>query len=203
MAFIGIGKPAWARPELERLAAAVPDNPVYPYWLARVDYDEHKYDASIARLRAVTKAVPQFARAWDNLGLSLEATGKLDEAVAVYRQAVELNREQKTHSPWPPLNLATLLTKMGDVAGAEPLLREAILYEPGLGEAHYRLGVNLKKQNRGRDAVSELKKATELDPNATEPLYALGQLYREQGDEAAATQAFEKFRELKKKQRGS
>lgn len=203
MAYIGVGKGAWARPELDRLAAADPQNTLYPYWLARIDYDEHLYDAAIARLQFVTKSNPGFVRGWDNLGLSLEGIGKLEQAVASYKEAVRLNRDQTPRSAWPPLNMGALLTKMGDLKTAEELLREAVGYDPKIGEAHYRLGLNLHKQNREDEAAGELRRATELDPSATEPLYVLGQIYRSQGNSAAADQAFERFKELKKKRRGS
>jgi tetratricopeptide (TPR) repeat protein len=203
MAYIGIGKGAWARPELDRLAAADPRNTLYPYWLARIDYDEHMYDAAIARLEVVTKSSPTFFRGWDNLGLAYEGIGKLEAAVASYKEAVRLNRDQSPHSVWPPLNLGSLLTKMGDLKAAEELLREAVGYDPKLGEAHYRLGSNLHKQGREDDAVTELRRAAELDPSATEPLYLLGQIYRVQGKPAEADQVFERFKELKKKRRGT
>ncbi len=203
MAYIGIGKGVWARPELERLAAADPPNTLYPYWLSRIDFDEHLYDAAIARLQVVTKSNPGFVRGWDNLGLSLEGVGKLEEALASYREAVRLNRDHRPHSPWPPLNLGSLLTKMGDLKAAEELLREAVGHDPKLAEAHYRLGANLHKQGKEDDAATELRRAAELDPSATEPLYILGQIYRNQGKTAAADQVFERFKELKKKRRGT
>jgi tetratricopeptide (TPR) repeat protein len=203
MAYLGFNRGAWARPEFEKLAAADPLNPLYPYWLARIDFDEHKYDSAIERLEAVTKANPGFMRAWDNLGLSLEGAGRLSEAVSSYRRAIRLDRDQTAPSPWPLLNLGTLLTKMGELTEAEALLREAAGYQTTLAEAHYRLGVNLQKQNRAQDAIVELRQACTLDPNATEPLYALGQLYRKQGDEKAAAEIFERFRALKKIKRGT
>jgi tetratricopeptide (TPR) repeat protein len=198
MAYLGIGRGSWARLELEKL----PKRPPYEYWLARIDYDEHKYQQAIGRLRAVTAADPASMRAWDNLGLSLEGAGEIDGAVASYREAIRLDREQNLHSPWPPLNLATLLTKTGELKEAEELIREALRYESGLAEAHYRLGVNLRKQGRTEPAIAELRLAIELNPAAAEPLYALGQTLHEQGDEAAATEFFSRFKELKKKQRG-
>jgi tetratricopeptide (TPR) repeat protein len=201
LAYLGIGKGAWARPELARLEEADQRNPLYPYWLARIDFDEHKYDAAVRRLRALTAQQPEFARAWDNLGLALEGLGQLSEAVSSYRVAVRLNREQKSNSPWPPLNLGTLLTRMGELKEAETLIREALHDEPGLAEAHYRLGVNLHKQGEEQAAIAALQQATKLDPSKSEPLYTLGQIYREQGNVTAAARTFERFRELKKRQR--
>ncbi|HVX66913.1 MAG TPA: tetratricopeptide repeat protein, partial [Bryobacteraceae bacterium] len=99
--------------------------------------------------------------------------------------------------------LGTLLNKMAEFKEAEGLLREAVGYEPGLAEAHYRLGVNLQRQERDKEAIAELSQACTLDPQATEPLYALGQLYRKQGDEKAAAEVFERFRAVKKIKRGT
>lgn len=202
MAYVGMGKGEWARPELTRLAAGAPHNPLYPYWLARIDYDQRNYAQACERLRAIVKANPTYARAWDYLGLALEGDGKLDEAVTSYQQAVRLNREQKPESAWPPLNYGTLLTRMDRLKDAEPLLREAANLEPKLGEARYRLGLNLHKQQRDDEAIVEFQRAVEADPTAPEPLYALGQIYRARGDAKAADEAFAKFRELKKVKRG-
>ncbi|HEX8986289.1 MAG TPA: tetratricopeptide repeat protein [Bryobacteraceae bacterium] len=203
MAYLGFQRGAWARPELDKLAQAEPQNVLYPYWLARIDFDEHKYDSAIERLQWVTKAKPDFMRAWDNLGLSQEGAGRLAEAVASYRRAILLDRKQNPRSPWPLLNLGTLLTKMGEFKEAEALLREAVGCQDTLAEAHYRLGANLLRQSREKEAIVELRHSCDLDPEATEPLYALGQLYRKQGDEKSAATMFERFRVLKKKKRGA
>lgn len=202
MAYIGIGKGDWARPELARLAAESPQSPLYPYWLARVDYDQRNYAAAVDRLRGIVKTSPAYMKAWDVLGLSLEGDGKLDEAIASYKEAVRRNREQKPQSAWPSLNLGTLLTKMERLKEGEEMLREAIALEPKLGEARYRLGLNLHKQNKDDAAVAEYQRSIELDRNAPEPLYALGQIYRSRGDAKAAEEAFARFKELKAVKRG-
>ncbi len=202
MAYLGIGKGDWARPELTRLAAGSPQSPLYPYWLARVDYDQRNYAAAVERLRGIVKTSPGYTKAWDVLGLSLEGDGKLEEAIASYKEAVRLNRQQKPQSAWPALNLGTLLTKMERLKEGEDMLREAIALEPQLGEARYRLGLNLHKQNKDDEAVAEYRRAIEFDRNAPEPLYALGQIYRARGEAKAADEAFARFKELKAVKRG-
>lgn len=203
MAFVGMGKEKWARAELEWLNTAEPTNSLYSYWLARLDYDERNYDAAVEKLRGVTAAEPGFMRAWDNLGLSLEGAGHLDQALASYQVAVRLNRAQNVPSAWPPLNMGTLLTKMGRLPDAEECLREAIRYDTKSAKAHYRLGLNLHQQNRDKEAIAELRQASELDSADPEPLYSLGRIYESQGDTKAAADVFRRFELLKKKQRGS
>lgn len=202
MAYIGMGKGEWARPELTRLGGESPKSPLFPYWLSRIDYDQRNYAAAIERLRGVVKANPEYTKAWENLGLALEGDGKLEDAITSHREAVRLNRVQKMQSGWPALNLGTLLTKMDQLKEGEAMLREAIGIEPKLGEARYRLGVNLRKQKMDDVAMVEFQRAIDLDPNAPEPLYALGQIYRERGDVKAAEDAFARFKELKKVKRG-
>jgi tetratricopeptide (TPR) repeat protein len=202
MAYISAGRSEWARPELTRLASETPESPLYPYWLARIDYDQRNYPAAIDRLRGVVKKGPDYLKAWDVLGLSLEGDGKLEEAIASYKEAVRLNREQKPQSAWPPLNLGTLYTKMDRLKDGEEMLREAVGYEAKLGKAHYSLGVNLRKQSKDDEALAEFQQAVECDRNALEPLYALSQIYRSRGDMKAAEDALARFKQLQKVKRG-
>lgn len=202
MAYIAMKRQEWARNELDRLAAAEPGNTLYSYWLARLDYDDQQFESAIRRLRRVTTASPAFMKAWDNLGLSLEGAGQLDQAVASYREAIRLNREASAPSPWPPLNLGTLLTKMGDLKSAEECLRDAVRYDPKLAKARYRLGINLHQQHRDTEAVPELRQAADLDPSDPEPWYTLGRIYESRGDSSSAADGFQRFETLKKKQRG-
>lgn len=201
MAYIGMGKGGWAKPELERLAAGDPKQSKYPYWLARIEYDEHNYASSVARLQAVTAADPQFLKAWDNLGLSLEGLGKLPEAVASYRRANLLNREAAVKSPWPALNLGTLLTRMGTLEEGRVYLQESIALDSTLALPHCRMGTNLRRDHQDDAAIEELKRCAALDEKNPEPFYLLGQIYWNQGREKLADEAYSRFQSLKDKVR--
>ena len=52
MAYIKLNRRDWARPELEKLAAAQPQNPFFLYWLGRLDYDERNYNSAVKIGRA-------------------------------------------------------------------------------------------------------------------------------------------------------
>ena len=54
-----------------------------------------RYKASVAQLQKVVKLKPEDASAWYNLGLSLNAMGKIEEAQKALDKAHELNPEQK------------------------------------------------------------------------------------------------------------
>jgi len=197
MAYVALDRREWARPELETLAAANPKAALYPYWLARLDYDEQKFAAAVEKLNLAVSLQPDFVKAHDNLGLNLEALGKFEEAQRAYGEAVRLNRALKPRSPWPPLNLGVMLLKLGKLDLAEPHLREALELDPKFAEARYRLGILLEKKGKAPEAILELARAAELDATYPDPPYALARLYRQAGEMEKAQAALAEFQKRK------
>ena len=196
LAYISMRKGEWARPELERLIAADPENATYQYWLGRLDYDAGQYAKAIERYQRVIARDPSFVRAYDNLGLCYDALNQSDQAASQYRKAVELNRKLPAPDGWPALNLGKLLRTRGDVDEAESLFREALKYNPRFPQAHYQLGILLEHKGRMDEATSELTTAAELDPEYADPHYALMRIYQRQGRTADAERALATFKRL-------
>jgi tetratricopeptide (TPR) repeat protein len=198
MALIHLNRRDWARPELEKLVAAQPKNPVYLYWLARLDYDGRDYGAAITKFKKVTEIDPKMMRAYHGLGLCHDYVGQLDEAINDYHRAIELNRQQLKPSPWPNVDLGVALIEKNRLSDAEKTLREAIRYDPRLPQAHYELGRVLDKQHQSQDAIDELKRAAEFDTAYPDPHYRLGQIYRRLGKNELAKTETDLFLQLKK-----
>jgi tetratricopeptide (TPR) repeat protein len=188
----------WARPELEGLAKADPRNPLYPYWLGRIDYDDMKYKAAETNLQTALNLDAKFMKAYDNLGLTYEALGQYDDATRIYQQAILMNRSEPTPSPWPPLNLGTLLVKLGKLGEGEVYLDESLKYDPRFPKAHYEMGLLLEKQNKDEQACKELLEAAKNDPSYPEPHYLLGRIYLRHGDKPEADAEWQTFLKLKK-----
>jgi len=197
MAYILIGHRDWARPEVEKLARENPDDALYPYWLSRLDYDAQLFEKAIAEAEASIKRDPRMARAHDNLGLCYEAIGRFDEAIREYQEAANLERAEQQPSPWPDVNMATLLVKLGRLDGVENALREALQFDARFPRAHYQLGLLFEKQANNREAINELQQAIQFDPSFDEPFYALGRIYQRTGERQRAASAYEEFRRLK------
>jgi tetratricopeptide (TPR) repeat protein len=197
LAYVRLGHGDWARPELDRLAQEDPKSAEYRYWLGRLDYDAGQYAAAIARFNEALARDATFMRAHDNLGLCYEALNDADQAIAHYREAIRLNRDGRTKSPWPPTNLAILLAQRGALEEAGALLREAIGYDGNFANAHYQLGKLLEQQGHDQQAVAELKRATELDAGYPEPHYVLARIYRRLGQTVEAEAALSTFLRLR------
>jgi tetratricopeptide (TPR) repeat protein len=196
LSYIAMGRGDWARPELERLTREHPANALYPYWLARLDYDDGQYLSAVARLKEVVARTPEFVRAHDNLGLCYEALHRPDEAMASHREAVRLNRLEESPSSWPPLNLGILLRTRGEFHEAEVLFQESVRYDRHFAQGHYQLGLVLEERGRLEDAVKALRRAAAADVDYPEPHYALGRIYRRQGHIELADAALRTFTRL-------
>jgi tetratricopeptide (TPR) repeat protein len=197
MAYVKLNRRDWARPELEKLAAARPQDPLNLYWLARLDYDAQNYAAAITRLQKVIDLDPKMMRAYDTLGLCYDYLGKFEEAIKTYDRAVELNRLQLGPSPWPPLDRAISLISLNQLVEAEKNLREALTYDARLPQAHYQLGRVLEMQGAYRAALQSLNQAIVLEPAYPEPHYLLGRIYHRLGDDRLSKTEINRFQKLK------
>jgi tetratricopeptide (TPR) repeat protein len=197
LSYIVLSHEDWARSELEKLSAADSSNPLYHYWLGRIDYDKMNFTAASASFQRTLQLNPNFVKAHDNLALTYEALGQFDDAIESYNQALSLNRRQAVPSPWPPLNLGALLVKLGKFEAAENCLRESLRFDPRFPKAHYQFGLLLEKENKDLDAIEQLRQAAQYDPPYPEPHYILGRIFRRMGKEREADVEFATFRELK------
>jgi tetratricopeptide (TPR) repeat protein len=197
MAYVKLNRRDWARPELEKLAAARPQDPLFLYWLARLDYDAQNYAAAITRLQKVVDLDPKMMRAYDTLGLCYDYLGKFEEAIKAYDRAVELNRLQSKPSPWPHVDRAISFISLNQLVEAEKNLREALAYDARLPQAHYQLGQVLERQGAYQAAVQSLNQAITLEPTYPEPHYLLGRIYHRLGDDRLSKTEIVRFKELR------
>jgi len=197
MAYIELRCPQWAERELQKLASEQPRNPLYVYWLARLDYDQQRYTEAIEKLTKVTELDSQMTRVYDLLGLCYDYLGRLQDAMSNFTRSVQLNRIQMKPSAWPNLDMAICQIELDDLAGAEKNLREAIAYDPHLPQAQYNLGRILDKQGKYQEAIEVLNAAVSLEQQYPEPHYLLGRIYQRLGEPERAKAETERFQQLR------
>ncbi|MGZ5927826.1 MAG: tetratricopeptide repeat protein, partial [Rhizomicrobium sp.] len=111
--------------------------------------------------------------------------GRLDEAVACYRQVLTVNPDlASAHT-----NLGTALCEQGKLEEAESSYRRALTLQPNLASAHNNLGTVLFEQGKLADAVRCYHMALSLEPDYVAALDNLGAALHRQGklDEAEAS----------------
>ena len=107
---------------------------------------------------------PDYAEAYNNIGITLQELGKFNEAEASYKQAIALKPNYtEAHN-----NLGEALNELGKLNEAEASYKQAIALKPDFAVTHYNLGITFKEQSRFDDAESSLRQAITLKPNYAE-----------------------------------
>jgi len=197
MTYVELKRNGWARDELLRLRKESPAQPLYPYWLGRLSYDDQRFAEARTSFRDALEADGQFIRAYDGLGLCEEAMGNMTAAEESYRRANALNRQHVKRLAWPALDYGSMLRKTGRYAEARVLLNEALAIHPSLAKAYYELG-KLEESLSNREAAKKaFNTASSLDPNDPSPVYSLFRLYQQAGETHQAAAMLARFRALK------
>jgi tetratricopeptide (TPR) repeat protein len=121
----------------------------------------------------------------------LEATGRIDEAVARVRRAQQLE----------PVSLIINsvvgrrfhYARQYDQASSE--LRRTLELDPNFVQAHLYLGWVYEQQRRYEDAIAELRKAFTLSEGESETAGALGHAYAVSGNKAEAEKTIHALKE--------
>ena len=66
----------------------------------------------LSKLRSLLEAEPNDGFLLYGAAQELHKLGRFDEALRSWEEAIRLNDGQKTKSPWPPLNLGLMLTRL-------------------------------------------------------------------------------------------
>jgi protein O-mannosyl-transferase len=137
--------------------------------------------------RRTISANPGCWMARTNLALELSATGRADEAIASFRQALALNpaSPEVIHN-----DLGGVLLDSGRAGEAEAEFRKALEINPGYDRARFNLGSTYLREGRLREAVSELGADLKLDPTNPTAHNNLGTAFARLGDAAAAEAQF-------------
>ena len=161
----------------EKLAASITEKfPKHSFsWkvLAAALKQNGRIDESLVASQKSVELDPQDAEAYYNLGIVMQELGRLDEAEAIYKKAITLKPDHKTHN-----NLGIVMQELGRLDEAEASYKKAIKLKPDFIQAIKNRWLLLFSQKRFDEAllVADLcisKGSRELDLTT---LYALGRI---------------------------
>jgi tetratricopeptide (TPR) repeat protein len=197
LSYIALSRKSLAIQELESLQQSNPSNAVYPYWLSRLTYRQLDLQRALTNAETAVRLDPKFMKAYDQLGLCYSGLNQNDEAIQAFTEAIQLNQGQALRSPWPSMNLGTLLLRLERLDEAESRLRDSVSINSRFPTAHLRLGQVLEKKERLDEAMAELNEAARLDPTYPEPHYALARIYRKRHNQEKAETELNLFQQLR------
>jgi Flp pilus assembly protein TadD len=130
-----------------------------------------------------------------NLGNALRNRGQLDEAIAEYREAIRLNKDDAN----PHISLGALLCdQKRDYDGAIAEFREVIRLQKDDAVAHFNLGNALYHKGQLDEAIAEYREAIRIKKDYIEAHCNLGSALREKGQLDDAIAAYKEAIRIKK-----
>ena len=100
---------------LRRLVTARPNLSQGYYLLGRIGIENEQWDEALTNLKRAVDLDPDHDGAWSALGFVYEAQNKLDDAVAVYKEALKANPDNAAFVE----RLGDLLVKLGRYGEAQ------------------------------------------------------------------------------------
>jgi tetratricopeptide (TPR) repeat protein len=97
---------------------------------------EDDYKKALKKFEKATEADPEFAFAWDNLGLCYRHAERYEDAISTYRKSLAIDPEGK----FPLTNLPVVYSLMGKNEEAIKEYDNLLKYYPGDAEAFYGVG---------------------------------------------------------------
>lgn len=120
-------------------------------------------------------------------GARFALEGRLQEAVAAFRQAIAMNpKDGNAH-----YSIGNVYAELGRLDDAIAAYRRAININKKDVEAYNGLGIALHRQRRYDESVEAFERAAELYPKWAEPHFHLSQLYKQVGRDMAAQSAYD------------
>ncbi|MFN8058613.1 MAG: sulfatase-like hydrolase/transferase [Vicinamibacterales bacterium] len=127
-------------------------------------------DRSIGLLEALVAAHPDYADAYNSLGVSYSRLGRRGQAAAAFAKVLALDPTSATAY----LNIGADALAASDLASADAALRRALELDPKLPSAHNALAIVAMRQGRTSDAIEHWREAVALNPGFVDALYNLG-----------------------------
>jgi len=112
-----------------------------------------------------------------NLGHALDQSGRIEQAIPLYRKALEIRPDY----PQAHTNLGMALLNQGQKSEAMEHFQEAVKLDPNYSDARSNLGVCLAIMGKTEEAISQFQKALEIEPDNAEVQNNLGSLFLKMG----------------------
>jgi len=144
-----------------------------------------KYTEAENIWRKVIEINPKLAAAYNNIGYNLYYQGKLDDAIAAFRQAIQIQPDSIRYN-----NLGIVLFNQGKLEEAIVAFKQAIQIDPKYPPAHYGLGYTFYNQGKIQEAIEAYRQTIQIEPKFAAAYNNLGIALKDQGKLEEAEAAY-------------
>jgi tetratricopeptide (TPR) repeat protein len=130
------------------------------------------FSASVALAQGPTDAAKDKARAFNLEAIKLQSEGKPNDAIILYKRAIELYPQGGAYHN----NLAVVLKDLNRWEEAEAEARIALRLKPDRADYHFNLGIILNGLKKYDEAEKQFMAAVEKDASDVESRYRLAEI---------------------------
>ena len=158
------------------------------------------YEQAIANYEQAIGYEPDFAEAYNSLGIAYAKQGKLDEALVHFSEAINrplidksMEREKRAVMHF---NLARTYDEQEELERSAEEYTKSIELDPHLAEAYQNLGLTYVNSGRPDEAIKTWEDCVATNPDYAEPYFSLGYAYEKTKEEEKAKFYYQKYLEL-------
>ena len=137
-----------------------------------------QFDEAIGRFKRVIEIKPDYAEAYNNLGMALKGKGDLEASIENFKQALKIKPDYfEAHA-----NLGNLLNQTGESVAAIASYELALKIKPDFAEAYNNMGIIFNQTGDSEAAIKSYKQALEIKPDFAEAYNNMGLAFNNRGD---------------------
>ena len=168
----------------------IPEKAAHEYQESSKYLGRRETDEAVKHLERAVAIAPQFAAAWNELGVIAYQTQKFERAEECFRRS--LDEDPKAYEPL--VNLGGVLVTVGNTDEAWKYNGFAVLERPGDALANSQMGMTYFQMGNLDQAQKYLEKARTLDPaHFSHPQLMLAEIHLRRGERTAAAECLEDF----------
>lgn len=197
MTYLQIDQAPKALEALQKAVRLDPSNLLARLYLGRLLHNSNLSEDALEQFQAIEKQDDRFPTLHFHKSRVLLSLGDGEGAIA------ELKKEIGNYpdNPLPRLELADLLIKSGDVAGARVQIEQIETLAAKDAESqparfYFLKAKILQSEQRLEESIAAARKSIDVDPTFAQGYYLLGTLLRQKGDLEGARQVFAQFERL-------
>jgi len=170
-----------AQTELERAAQLNPSSAETHFYLGRVYLSRSFLPLAKRELQMAIRLDPTYMKAYENLGLTMEALGDNAAALESDLYAILLNQERGINSEWPYFDLAKYYNRLNEPGKTIAYVQKALQKNSRSDAAYFEMAKAYRARGEWRQAAEALRQAIEINPSAAQYHYVLSYVYRKMG----------------------
>lgn len=164
---------------LEGMRAGAPASSGLQYATGVVHYNKDQYQQAIKAFKGVPPQSEFYLNAVIHRGIIAYQQENLEQAIAILKNGLDSVDEADKRDIIP--YLSSFYKQKGDLKTAEALLRQGLEIAPESTDFRFELGVLYDEQDRREQALEQMQKVLDLDPDHADALNYIGYTWADQG----------------------